>query len=205
MNWTDLELIWKQQEAPGAMPADSAALRHRLEARRRKIAQTLFWRDVKGGTILLGISAYLAYKGWRLNWPLGPLALGILPMVAVAGVFIWERLRLRGLNVGMDATLLARLVAERDELRHQRRLMLNVGKWFVAPLLFSFGILWHTGFGQKPGLWQEHSPLFWGGYGVFCVFACVLTVIINRRYVRTTIDPQLAELEQLHARQFSTR
>jgi hypothetical protein len=126
------------------------------------------------------------------------VGIAVAILVGVAGFFVRERLRVRHLQLGADAPLLAKLDADLAELRHQRRLMLNISTWFLTPFSVAMGILLGTMFLNRPTLLHDsHQKLFWAGYVAMCVLAIWMTRAINRRAVRISVEPRIADLERL--------
>jgi hypothetical protein len=137
MNWNDYEGVWKRQELPVGADADLASLRETFETKRRKMAATFFLRDILEASAGVFVSIALAFIWWQQKKAGWPIALAIVLTLGVTGVFIKERIRTRRNRLGPDASLLAKLEADITELGHQRRLLLNVWKWYLAPLAAS--------------------------------------------------------------------
>ena len=195
MNWNDYEAVWKRQSLPVGADADLAILRETFEAKRRKMAATLFLRDIVEATAGLGGSIALAFI-WRQQGKAGwPIALAIVLTLGVTGVFIAERIRTHRNRLGTDASLLAKLEADITELLHQRRLLSNVWKWYLAPCAAAIAIVVATiSYNRAP--WQR-DPVFLGCYGLFCALLFWGVWALNRQTVRKQIEPRLAELEKL--------
>jgi hypothetical protein len=115
----------------------------------------------------------------------------------VTGVFIKERIRTHRHRLGSEASLLARLDAEIAELCHQRRLLLSIWKWYLAPITAAIAIVCITISFNRPAWDLSRDPVFMGGYFVFVAFFVWGAWILNRRAVRKQIEPRLAELEKL--------
>jgi hypothetical protein len=197
MNWNDYEAVWKRQELPVGADADLKNLRETFETKRRKLAATLLVRDWTETSACVVVLAFYAWF-WRSIGPSGwPMAVAMLLILGVAGVFLGERRRARRTRLGADAPLLAKIEADLAELRHQRRLLLNVWAWYLAPcagaMLIHVGVMIHR---SKP--WQAtREPLFLLGFGLCFALFLWFAWAINRRAVRKQIDPRLAELEKL--------
>jgi uncharacterized membrane protein len=195
MNWNDYEAVWKRQELPVGANADLANLRETFETKRRKMAATLFLRDILEASAGVAVSIALAFTWWQQKTAGWPIALAIILTLGVTGVFIKERIRTRRNRLRPDASLLAKLEADITELSHQRRLLLNVWKWYLAPLAAAIAIVVATiSYNRAP--WQR-DPVFLGCYGLFCALLFWGVWALNRQAVRKQIDPRLAELEKL--------
>jgi hypothetical protein len=202
MNLNDYEAIWKRQEVPVGACVDIAALRETFETKRRKMAATLFARDLIEASAGVFVSAVLALF-WKhqgsAGWPIG---LAIACMLWVTGAFIRERIRTHRSRLGPDAPMLAKLEAEIAELEHQRRLLLGVATWYLAPCAASILIVLATVLFNAPaGALADHRLLvggFFGAYLVLVGFLYRLIWSVNRRAVRKQIEPRLEELERLH-------
>jgi hypothetical protein len=99
--------------------------------------------------------------------------------------------------LGSDAPLLAKLEADLAELRHQRRLLLNVGKWYLTPCIAAAAVVACTAL--------VHAPIALSAKllaGVIMLLILALTCwgvwALNRWAVRKCLDPRLEELEKLH-------
>ena len=197
MNWNDYEAAWKRQEPPVGAGADLATLRQTFETKRRKMAGTLFVRDILEASAGVFVAVSLARKGWLMGKAGWPVALSVALILGVTFFFIWERIRTHRARLGPDAPLLTKLEADIAELRHQRRLLLNVATWYLAPILASMAIFAVTLSVQAPtplsrdpffltAYWVSVGLLYWGIWA------------LNRRAVRKKIEPRLEELEKLH-------
>jgi hypothetical protein len=209
MNLNDYEAIWKRQELPVGSAADLTTLRETFETKRRKLAKILYFRDVLEGTTGLLVSGVFAYMWWHIGKDGWPIALAICLILGVTGFFLRERIRTHRNRLGPDVTLLAKLEAELAELRHQRRLLLNIWSWYLAPCAGAIVIMVATMVkilvskgppGFLASFWEHPAALAW----IIFYFAIVLPLCfwgawaINRRAVRKQIEPRLEELEKLH-------
>jgi hypothetical protein len=204
MNWTDLEALWSRHMP---MPSLAAPLSVRLQTiatEQAKISRILFWRDVKGGVIGLGIAAFLAYKVAPRGRELWPAWIAVALIAGVSLVLLAERLRARRHQPRPEAPLLDRVTGELAELRRHRWMLRNVGLWYVSPLFLAAGIFWATAFRGKPGPWHDHGTVFWCAYGTLWIAAGWITRTINRRYSRRIVEPQIAAMEQVLAEYQST-
>lgn len=197
MNWNDYEAAWKRQELPAGADADLSTLRDTFEAKRRKLATVLLFRDWIEIFACVTTVAYYAWF-WRRSGPSGwPLALAILLILAVTGIFLRERLRTRRNRLNADAPLLAKIEADLAELRHQRRLLRNVWLWYLAPCAGAVAIQVWVIVRGTPARDPIREPLVLLGLGVFFGLVFWFVWLLNRRAVRKRIEPRLAELEQL--------
>ena len=188
MNWNDYESAWKRQEPPVEVKADLPALRQTLEAKRRKLARTLFWRDAREAVAGLFVSAIFATRAWHLGKAGWPIALAVALILSLSAFFIWERFRARKSRVRPEAPVLAKLDSDIAELRHQRHLLLNVALWYLAPCIAAI-ILVRVSTVKNPfahpNYWVFLGILSWGIWA------------LNRRAVRKVIEPRITELEKL--------
>lgn len=207
MNWTDWEMIWKRQELPQGADAEIETLRQTFEAKSRKLARGVLVRNVSETAAGLLVSAVFAYAGFRMKrhgWPLG---IAVALVLGVTGVFVAEMVRARRRQLGAEAPLLVKLEAEIAEIRRQRRLLLTLRVWYLAPLAVAMVIVVLTVMWNDPMsalLLKEPFVLFaLTAYGVFCVLLFWAVWVMNRRAVRKQLDPRLEELEKLHRSLFS--
>ena len=204
MNWNDYEAIWKRQALPAGAAADVTELRHSFETKRRKLAATLLVRDwVEASAGLLGAIAF-AFIWWLQGKSGWPIAGAILLILGVTAVFIRERIRAHRLRLGADAPLLAKLDADLAELHHQRRLLLSVWKWYLAPCGAAIVIVSLTISLHRPAWDLARDGRFLGVY-----FACTAGMrwvvwLLNRQAVRKQLDPRVEELEKLRRDLLST-
>lgn len=194
MNLNDYEALWKRQELPVGANAGMPDLKATFETKRRKMAATLIARDMTeafaGMVCLIAYGEYWGQIG-REGWPMG------FAMALILGVtlfFLRERLRVRRNRLSTDATLLAKIEADIAELRHQRRLLLKVWAWYLAPILAATLI-------HASVIFRRIKPF--DLTAVLCMSALLallywLAWAINRLAVRKWIEPRLAELEKLH-------
>lgn len=202
MNWTDLEVIWKRQPLPLGAEADAAELRRTFDAQSRKLSATFAVRNVSEAAAGLFVAAVFGYVGLRMGRSGWPLALAVALVLGVTGVFVRELWRARRRKLGAEAPLLAKLEADIAELRHQRRLLLTVRTWYLAPLALAMVIVGVTVIGSKPEavrlLREPFILTALAGYVLLCVGLFWVVWVVNRRAVRQRLDPRLAELEKLH-------
>ena len=198
MNWNDYEAIWKRQDLPVGASADLAVLMETFETKRRKLAATLFARDLLEASAGVVVAIAFALIWWKQGRDAWPFALAIACILWVTGFFIRERIRTHRNRLGPDAALLAKLEAEIAELRHQRRLLLSIWTWYLAPCLAAILIVLATVVLNVPrGVLSDHL-LFIGGYIVLGGVLFWLIWFANRRAVRKQLEPRLEELERLH-------
>jgi hypothetical protein len=203
MNWNDWEIIWRHQELPVGAGADLAILRQTFEAKRRKLQLGLLLRNVSEGFGGVFMSTLVMVAGWRFGaggWRLG---VGTTLIFGVSLVFVFDFFRAHRLRLTSSATLLARIEAEISELRHQRRLIANIGTWYFLPYIGAF-VLIGSALGDVIGRTVLHeilttpAALRWiitiltFGYGAtWCAWRAHVKVI------RNGLNPRLAELEKL--------
>ena len=197
MNWSDLKTLWRGQHLPAGTETDLAALQRGFEAKRRKMARGLFWRDGREAAAGLVAAGVFAYTGWlmgRQGWPIG---FAVALMLGLTGFFVRERVRAHRRRLGADATLLAKLEADTAELRHQRRLLLSVGKWYLAPCIAAAAIVACTALVHAPIVL---SAKLLAGVSMLLILAltCWGVWALNRWAVRKCLAPRLEELEKLH-------
>jgi hypothetical protein len=197
MNWNDYEAVWKRQELPVGPDADLASLRETFETKRRKMAATLFLRDVIEASAGVVVSIALAFIWWQQKKVGWPIALAIVLTLGVTGFFIKERIRAHRNRLGPDASMLAKLEADIAELVHQRRLLMNVWKWYLAPITAAIVIVGVTISLNRPPWDLSRDPVFLGCFHGFLALFLWGVWALNRRVVRKQIDPRLAELEKL--------
>jgi hypothetical protein len=193
MNWNDLKSVWAGQSLLSGPYADIAALRDEFEAKRRRLARVLFWRDVREAAAALVVAGVFAHMG-PVGWP---TALAVVLMLGLAGFFVWERFRAHQQKVGADASLVAKLEAEIAELRRQRGLLLNVGTWYLAPCMGAAAIVAATALIHAP---KPLAAKLAAGAIMLILLALVSWGVwaLNRWAVRKCLDPRLEELKKLH-------
>jgi MFS family permease len=196
MNWNDYEGVWKRQELPVGADADVATLRTTLETKRRKLYATLLVRDLTEAVAGIVVAVAYAYFWWKVGKSGWPLSLAIVLILGVSGFFVRERFRTRRLRLSAKAPLLAKVDADIAELRHQRRLLLNIWSWYLAPCAAAMAIQGAVIF-RRPVWDSNRNPFVLAGFGVFFALIFWFVWTINRRAVRKQIEPRLAELEKL--------
>jgi xanthosine utilization system XapX-like protein len=208
MNWNDYEEVWKRQALPVGATADVAELRHTFEAKRRKLAATLLVRDAleaSAGLLVAGVFAFVWWHMGKEGWPIAP---AIVLLLGVTGFFVRERIRTHRQRLGPEASVLAKLEAELAELRHQRRLLLDLWAWYLAPcagaiVCFGLAVIRKMILDLPPGFFTKllDHPLLVAGILGYCVVFLPLLFwgirAMNRRAVRKNIEPRIEELEKL--------
>ena len=198
MNWNDYEAIWKRQPLPLGSAADLAALKQTFEEKRRKLAATLWVRDLAEASAGVFVSAAFIYIAWHQPKVAWPIAIAVALVLGVTVFFVRERIRTHRQKLGLDAPLLAQLEAEIAELQHQRRLLLGIWAWYLAPCAAATFILCATIYANRQPWERELFLLVLAGFGLLVALALWFVWILNRRAVRQQIEPRLAELEKLH-------
>jgi hypothetical protein len=204
MNWNDYEAVWKRQELPVGAGVDLAEVRTTFETKRRKLAATLLVRDLAEAAAGLLFAGVMANVAWHMGPRAWPLAFAIALVLGISGFFVRERLRTRRLRLGADAPLLTKIESDLAELRHQRRLLLNLWSWYLGPCLGALAIFGFTVVRQLPPAFfaalRQHPPaLAW----IVLYLAVILPACfwgawaMNRRAVRKSLEPRIAELEKL--------
>ena len=143
MNLNDWEMIWRRQELPLGADANLAGLKASFEEKSRKLARGLLVRDFiegVGGVVLSLAFGFWAWRAGKADWP---FAVGILLILGISSIFLHSWFCTRRRRVGPEAPLLARLDANIAELRHQRGLLDNIGKWYLTPYVIAIGLMGH--------------------------------------------------------------
>ena len=205
MNWSDYEAIWKRQEPPAGTKADIANLRATFASKSRKLYATLLVRDLtEAGASVIVAMAY-SFFWWQIGKRGWPLSVAIVLILGVAGFFVRDRFRARRNRVSPDAPLVVKVQADLAELCHQRRLVLKLWYWYLAPCAAAIAIQYTVLFQVAPPWSLIRDPIFILGFGVLPVLLIFWLVwILNRQALRKRIEPRLAELEKLHRELLST-
>lgn len=208
MNWDDCEGIWKRQALPLGAGASTAELGRSFEAKSRKLAASLFLRDVLEASAGLLVAGVFAVIWWHIGAEGWPMAGAMLLVLGVTGFFVRERLRSHRRRPSPEAPMLVRLDAEIAELRHQSRLLRRVGSWYLAPCALAVvccgaAVTPRAIRELPPGFFAEllHHPLLLAGMvgfiGIVLPMLFVSVWVVSRRAVRNNIEPRLEELERL--------
>jgi hypothetical protein len=202
MNWNEWEAIWKRQELPVGKNADVAKLLASYETKRRKQARTLWIRDITeaAASVLVAIAfSAIAIKTQRAAWLIW---LAVVLVLGVGAMFVRERLRAKRVRLDTSAPLMAKLEANIAELRHQRRLLLNIGLWYFAPiaaamLLVVTAMALNVSATSVQMLKHPFVLCFLIADVLLSGGLIVGASLLNRRAVRKQIEPRLEELEKL--------
>lgn len=207
MNWNDWELVWKRQELPVGANAELAVIKRTFEAKRLNLGRGLsLWHTVEGwGSVLIAFAYAFSWR--KLGHDAWPIGISIVLSLGVSAVFLRERLVARRYRLGSDAPLLDRTEAYLGQLRHQRRVLLNIGTWYFFPLLAGGVIAAGTAHGilslrEPPGftadVWADPAARAWviALLGVTTVATLAARVSI-RRDVGKRLNPRIDELEKL--------
>lgn len=198
MNWNDLGLVWRRQNLPLAAGADLASLTRAFETSSRKLARKLFWRDLRevaAGLLLIWFCARTLWHGGKAYWP---FALALLLMLGLMAFFLRERIRARRMRPEPNTPVLAKLEGDIVELRHQRRLLINVATWYLAPCGVSWAIGLATLVINDPDYrLGRHHPIRLVCYIIGGLLLGWGIWALNRRAARKKIEPRIVELEKL--------
>lgn len=207
MNWNDYEAVWRRQTLPLGVNADITALRASFETTHRRMKKLLVLRDWLEAGAGLFVSAALGLFWWRIGKAGWPIAVALLLILGVTWRFLRERLRAHRNQLGPQASLLAKVEADIAELRHQHRLLRQMGVWYYLPLIGAMMIVFitlirRTSRQSPPGLITElltnPAALAW-----IIALASVTVLATGRAWqakgeaIRKQIEPRLAELEAL--------
>jgi hypothetical protein len=203
MSANEWEVIWKRQELPVGKSVDVTTLLASFETKRRKQARTLWIRDIgeASASFLVAIAfSAIALKTHKAAWLIW---LAVALVLGVGAIFIRERIRIRRTKLAADASLIAKLEADISELRHQRRLLSQIGLWYFAPLacamLLVGGAMMFNA--SSTGMMILREPFVLGcliGYAVLCTGLFGFAWRANRRAVEKQIEPRLEELGKLY-------
>jgi hypothetical protein len=192
-NWED---TWRKQEAPHEPVRDIEKLTAKFETQRRRQARALFRRDVIEASAGVFVAILFGHKGWQMGGKGWPIAITVAIALVLAGFFVRERFRARKQRLGPDAPILEKLQADIAELRHQKRLLLNIAYWYLAPIFLSMAIFGVTLAKYAPTP-KSRDPVFLTVYWTFVALLNWGIWAINRRAVRKKINPRIEELEKL--------
>jgi hypothetical protein len=207
MKWSDLEFAWKHQPLPLGAAADIADIRRTFEDKRRRLHRGLLIRDLSEAATGVLICAFLAWAWAKIGRDAWPFGISIALTLGVSAFFCIDRIRAHRSRVGADAPLAAKVADQLSELRHQRRLLFNIGVWYIGPIFLSWVfIAVAMGLHSErvaPGLLSDlMRNAATAGYILLYVVVIVPlcfwgTWYANRRVVLKRIDPRIAELEKL--------
>lgn len=197
------DFIWRRQKLPEGKTADIATLLANFEAQRRKQARTFWLRDIgeaSASLLVAVVFGVIALKSPKLGYWIWP---AVLLVLGVGSVFVRERLRARKLKTDPAKPLLEKLGADIAELRHQRRLLLNLGVRYFAPLSGAMLLIGGSmALNASPtAVLMLHDPfvISWlVGYALLCIGLGAFAWMSIRRTVRKRIEPRLEELVKLH-------
>lgn len=205
MNWNDLQSIWERQEPP-VEPSGDLAIRNTFETNRRKLAARLFWRDVREAAAGLLSAGYFTYVAWHRGKAYWPVGIAVLLILGVSVFFVLERVRVRRQRLHLDASLLAKLESDIAELRHQRHLLVEVSKWYLAPLVGAVAIIIATDVMNRPAHFATwNMKIFMPCYLVACALLTWGIWKLNQRVARRKIEPLITELEKLRDKVLSPK
>jgi hypothetical protein len=193
MNWSDCESAWKRQPVAPASPAEIRSLESGFETKRRQMASARLLRSVievsMGPIVCIGIAGMWWFTG-RGGWP---TIAAILLIHGGFGAFWFACRRSRAQEASADAPLLVKVDSDIARLQRERRRLLTMrssvyGTVIAAALLIPF-VLW---------LAHDRSrDSFAVAFSIYYSATLVIGWLLNRREVRTRIDPRLDELEKL--------
>jgi len=196
MNWDELTDIWHHQPQERVPEAQFEILRKTFEKKSRRLAGVLFWRDLVEllAAVFVTISfGMAAIERGKAGWPLW---ISTVLVIWVAVSFLKERVRAHRKKTGPHASLLEKIDADIAELRHQRRILLKVGTWYLGPLFLSWFIaMASTRFHGLGG--HLRTPFQMAAYFTGVLMLFWLIGKLNKRAVRKKIEPRIADLVNL--------
>ena len=198
MNWDDLTAVWRKQPQEPVPQTQFDILLKTFSKKSRRLARVLFWRDIREflacGIVIYAFARAALSRG-QAGWPIWIAEALVL---GVAVFFLKERIRAHRHRTGPSSSLLEKIDADIRELRHQRKLLLKVGTWYLGPCILSwFIVMAATRFHGLSGLLR--TPAQMGSYlGGSLVFFWLIWKL-NQRAVRKKIEPRIADLELLRS------
>jgi O-antigen/teichoic acid export membrane protein len=205
MKWSDYEAVWKRQEPPLGAKADVGMLKATFETRRRKLHAAIRVRDFAEAAASVFVAVVLAFVWLKMGTRGWPIFFAIVIVLGIAAVFIRERWRSRHRETGPDESLLVKVEADLAELRHQRHLVLTLWSWYLGPCAAAIVVVGLTLALSRPPGDIARDPLFLGGIAVFNAILFAFAWAINRRALRTRLEPRIEELEKLRRELLSAR
>ncbi len=179
------------------MDAEVSSLRSTFESKSRKQHASILVRDYAEAGAGLAVSVVYAFF-WRQIGNSGwPMAVAIVLILAVSGLFLRERVRARRSRLGTDAPLLAKVDHDIAELKHQCRLLRSLWTWYLGPCALAISI-------QIGVIYRRSAP--WGplrdpwvllGFAVFFAIVLWIAWVINQNALKNRLLPRLEELEKL--------
>ncbi|HEY5078483.1 MAG TPA: hypothetical protein VII43_01495 [Opitutaceae bacterium] len=197
MNWSDYEAVWRRQEPPVGADADLSALRPTFESKRRKLHGAILVRDYAEAGAGLFVSAAYAFFWWQIGKSGWPMAIGIVLILGVSGFFLRERLRVRRVRLGADASLLTKVDFDIAELRHQCRLIRTLWAWYLGPcaaaIAIQVGVIY-----RRTAPWDPlRDPWVLLGFAAFFAIILWIASAMNQNALKKRLLPRLEELEKL--------
>jgi hypothetical protein len=193
MNWSDCEAAWKRQPVTLASAAEVRALEANFEAKRRQMAAARFARAVIEGSmgplVCLAIGAFWLFTG-RGGWP-AVFAVALILTGFGATWFLGRRARQP--PPAADAPLLTRVDADIASLERERRRLLTMRSSVYGPVIAVVLMIPFVLF----LLSDRRAESFAVAFSIYYAATLVGGWLLNRREVRTRIDPRLDELEKL--------
>lgn len=198
MKPTDLDAVWRRQELPRLAVAGIENLEREYASRSARLRLTLFWRDLREILAGLVLIAVYARAAWARSGPAWPLLLAIALVAGVTVFFVAERRKASKRRALPERSLEEVLDADISELEHQRRLLLSVGKWYLAPLTASGALYVGSALVESPA---SLATKLLAASATTAILASAWWWVswLNRTAVRKSIEPDLADLRQKRA------
>jgi hypothetical protein len=193
MTLDDLKKPWMAEVSdPSGMPLPEA-LRSGLARARRDVRMRDFWMIFP----LILVAGGAMFFNWLTRGSVSVQSrIGVMSIVILAGVVTVVLLYARRTLSYDDLTLKSRLEREIEMLGRQVFLLLNVGYWFLLPLLLTVVISSLMGQHGRTGSYLP-GPVLWVLY-VAMLFISALAVWLCRREAQRTFLPLLSRLKQVH-------
>lgn len=197
MNWNELNSAWRCQATPLMAAHDLPSLKATFEKRRARLTRRLIGRNGFEAICGLVVCATFAWVALGARQPLAPTLVAIGIFFAVTVFFVTECFRIWAVRLAPDAPMLDKLNADIAELTYQRKLRLNVAKWYLTPMGIAIAVVLAAKEVAEHG--HQRPWHYWSlaAYLVACGWLFPLVGKLNRGEVRRQIEPRLAELETL--------
>jgi drug/metabolite transporter (DMT)-like permease len=182
MNASELEGIWKRQEAVDLSPENIAEIAATVQAVDRKFKRKIWWRDLReiGAALAVAVVFCVVGLSW-LRW------IAVASCLFVAGYIVMSRRAVR--SIVETSSLAERLQQMIRETETQIGLLRSVGWWYLLPC--AVGMVAFVVDRLPRTVSAMHLIVFFAAMAIFYFAAYWL----NQRVVRKALEPRRANLQ----------
>lgn len=200
----ELKDIWKGSSEIERIKFDLSRLMIDLNARMTRIEKVIRKRDFReivGALIVLPIFGYLAYE---IPYPITRVASVLTVVWALYVIYKFRSVQKRRIKEDFSLPFKQQLENQKTNMLDQHQLLNTVLYWYVLPpYILNLVFVWSLGYPSDiewSGSLINHLPMDTNGKIGFTIALAVFNVFIvwlNKRAVKKTLNPLIADIERV--------